>query len=159
MSSIRQRANELYQQHLHLRDSNYTLFRRTIMDQLQTEFDVSVASAATHFNTARQQAQPAPAVSGHRRIRQARGSRPDRSLKPDGECYSVMELVDDESGTFIVGRYRSFLDLESAQLHYQQRFTAWPAAVWVLVQGLGPNSGDPYRLDAGERELQRYPTL
>lgn len=162
MSSIRERALALFREHQHMMDTNYTEFRRTVMRAIGEEFSVSVASQATHFNTARLTVagllNPDTATpKGVRVVRQARGQRADKSIADDLSCFAVLELVGEGGSEPVVGRYRSFLSQAEAEQHYQQRFTAWPGSIWVLVRGLGPNSGDPYRLEPGEQELQRYP--
>jgi len=159
VSSHRERAIEIYQQHQALLTTDRRLFRKTVMDQLQSELKISVASAATHYNSARQHFNPdtaAPADPTVRVIRPGGTVRKKAAIKPDDQCYAVMELTADGSGSTVVGRYRSFLERTPAENYYQTRMVTWPNSTWVLVNGLGPNSGDPYRLSAGERELRRY---
>ncbi len=159
MPTTRERAIEIYQQHRALLDQDRRLFRKTVMDQLQSELGISLPSAATHYNTARQHFSPATdtATTQTRVVRPGRGTGGrGTAVKPDNQCYAVIELVADDSGSTVVGRYRSFLDREPAEQTYQQRVIAWPQSNWVMIRGLGPNSGDPYRLDSGEVELRRY---
>lgn len=159
MASHRERAIEIYQQHCALLDQDRRLFRKTVMDQLQSELGISLPSAATHYNTARQHFNPALATTADPAVRVVRpGGTPRKktAVKPDDQCYAVIEITADSSGTAVVGRYRSFLERPEAENYYQTRMVTWPGSTWVLVNGLGPNSGDPYRLEAGERELRRY---
>lgn len=49
MATAKERAVELYNQHIALATTDGRLFRKTVMDTLQTEFNCSVA-AATEYN-------------------------------------------------------------------------------------------------------------
>jgi hypothetical protein len=39
---------------------------------------------------------------------------------------------------------------------FDEKIEAWPTKSWVLIQGLGPNSGEIFRLEAGEKEIKRF---
>jgi hypothetical protein len=55
-----------------------------------------------------------------------------------------------------VGRYQSFLAQGDASETFDAKCEAWPASHWIMIQGLGPNFGDTFKLDIGEREIKRY---
>lgn len=155
MSSIKDRALEIYNQHLHLAATDGRLFRKTVMDQLMLEFNASLASVATHYNNCKKQAAPveglgrAPAPKG---LRKPGGKgKKQEDLQDDNECFTVIEIRDGS-----VGRCQSFLLQGDASEKFDQKVEAWPKSTWVLIQGLGPNSGDTYKLETGEREIKRY---
>lgn len=75
-----------------------------------------------------------------------------KDLQPDDECYSILEILQES----IVGRCQSFLTEDEARDKFNKKCALWPNTMWVLIKGLGPNSGDKYKLEAGEIELQCY---
>jgi hypothetical protein len=155
--SAKDRAVEIFNQHIALAATDCRLFRKTVMDQLKAETGCSQAAAATHYNTAKK---AAPIVKGLGRSTPARTARKTPTGKaidtvPDNECFSVMELVQGESG-MSVGRYQAFLLQGDASEKFDEKVEAWPGKTWVMIQGLGPNSGDNFKLSAGEKEIKRY---
>ena len=153
--NAKQRAVEIYNAHLELAKTDGRLFRKTVMDQLMAETGCSLAAAATHYNNAKK----AAPVEGLGRAAAPKGlKKPGSStkgkkeeLQDDNECFSVLEIVGGN-----VARCQSFLTQGDASEKYDEKVVAWPKSTWVLIQGLGPNSGDAYKLDAGEREVKRY---
>ena len=155
------RATELFMENLELSKTDQTAFRRKVMHTLIAEFSVdgrvmSIASAATLYNNAKKAAEQAGLVQGLGRTKPktacSTGSnkpckRDKQDLVPDDQCYTVLELVDGN-----VGRCRSFLSEEDAREHLRMRRST-TATEWKLIQGLGPNSGDVYRLGIEEKEL------
>lgn len=157
--NAKERALELYQQHLELAKTDGRRFRKMIMETLQTEYPgMSVASAATHYNNAKK-ANPveglgrAPVPAGVRKPG-GRGKKQE-PLQDDNDCFSVLELRQVENTT-TVARCQSFAFQGEAGETFDRKVESWPGSVWVLIQGLGPNSGDNYRLEPGEREIKRY---
>lgn len=151
--NIKQRAFEIYKQHIELAKTDGRLFRKTVMAQIQTETGCTEASAATAYNWAKKSMPVeglgrAPVSANVRkpvaRVRPA-------AVKPDNECYSVIEIVDG-----LVGRYQSFELQGDASERFDERVEAFPNTTWVLIQGLGPNHGDNYRLEPDEAEIKRY---
>ena len=66
--SAKDRAVELYNQHIELAITDGRLFRKTVMDTLMLETGCTLAAAATHYNSAKKLAAPVeglgrPAVS------------------------------------------------------------------------------------------------
>ena len=157
MSTIKERALEIYNEHLHLAATDGRLFRKTVMEQLMKEFNASTASVATHYNNCKK----AVPVNGLGRatvakgVRKSTGKGKDKGLVPDNECFTVIELVPTESN-FTVGRCQSFLLQGDASEKFDEKVAAWPGISWAMIQGLGPNSGENFKLDAGEKEIKRY---
>lgn len=122
------------------------------------EFNASIASAATHYNNCKK-AVPveglgrAPVAKGVRKMGGQKAKKED--LIPDNDCFSVLELVP-SGNEYTVGRCQSFILQGDASEKFDQKVEAWPASNWVMIQGLGPNAGDTYKLDAGEKEIKRY---
>lgn len=157
--NAKERALALYQEHIELAKTDGRLFRKTIMETLQKEFPgMSVAGAATHYNNAKK-ANPveglgrAPVPAGVRRPG-GRGKKQEPMLD-DNECFSVLELVG-EADALSVARCQSFAFQGEAGETFERKAESWPNSIWVLIQGLGPNSGDSYRLEPGEKEIRRY---
>jgi hypothetical protein len=155
--SIKERAMEVYNQHLHLAATDGRLFRKTVMEQLAKEFNASIASVATHYNNCKK----AVPVAGLGRavlpkgVRKASSKGKDKAVVPDNECFTVIELIPTENGQN-VGRCESFLLQGDASEKFDARKNFWPSSAWVMIQGLGPNSGETYKLGIGEKELKRY---
>ncbi len=156
--NAKERALEIYNQHLALASTDGRNFRKTVMDQLMTETGCSLAAAATHYNNAKK-AVPveglgrAPIPKG---VRKAPGKGKDKALVPDNECFTVLELIPSDGTVFHVGRCQSFIMQGDASEKFDEKVEAWPLISWAMVQGLGPNSGESYKLDAGEKEIKRY---
>lgn len=154
--NTKQRAVEIYQQHIALASTDGKLFRKTVLTQMMAELGISVASAATHYNNCKK-AQPveglgrAPAPKGLKRPGSNRPKADDPEVA-DEDCFSVLEITPDGS----VGRCQFFILQGDASEKFDEKVEAWPMCSWVMIQGLGPNSGDTYKLGAGEREIKRY---
>jgi hypothetical protein len=155
--SAKDRAIELYEQHIALASTDGRLFRKTVMDTLQAEFNCSVAAAATHYNHAKL-AHPveglgrAPVAKG---VRKASNKTKPAELQADNECFAVIELVQ-EGNDAVVGRCLTFLMQGDASEAFDSKIVNWPNSSWVMIQGLGPNHSETYKLDAGEKEIKRY---
>jgi len=157
--NAKERAIEIYKQHIELASTDGRLFRKTVMDQLMAETGCSLAAAATHYNNAKKQTPVeglgrAPVAKGVRKMGGAKAKK-DEDLVPDDECFSVLELVRAGSD-MVVGRCQSFILQGDASEKFDDKVEAWPNSSWVMIQGLGPNSGDTFKLDAGEKEIKRY---
>jgi len=152
------RALEIYQQHIGLATTNGRSFRKTVMDQIMAETGCSLAAAATHYNNAKN-ANPVAGLGRapvSKNIRKPGASKSKaKEVVPDDECYSVLELIKNE-GAVCVGRCQSFEFQGEAGEKFDEKVAAWPNSTWVVIRGLGPNSGDNYKLSAGEKELKRY---
>jgi hypothetical protein len=157
--NAKERALEIYNHHLALASADGRGFRKTVMDQLMEETGCTLAAAATHYNNAKK-AVPveglgrAPAPKGIRKPGASKGK--SKELVPDEECFSVLELVTAESGAVAVGRCQSFLLQGDASETYDNKVNSWPNSNWVLIQGLGPISGESYKLTEGEKEIKRH---
>jgi hypothetical protein len=155
MMNAKDRAVEIFNSHIALAASDGRLFRKTVMEQLKDETGCSQAAAATHYNNAKKLADP---IEGLGRVPQAAGVR-KMSLKgkkeietiPDNECFSVIEVV---AGA--VRRTQSFDTQGNASENFDERVMYRPETTWLLIQGLGPNSGDSFKLEAGEKEIKRH---
>ena len=155
--NAKERAVEIYKQHLALAGTDGRSFRKTVMDQLMQETGCSLAAAATHYNNAKK-AQPvdglgrAPVAKG---VRKASSKAKPNDLQADNDCFTVVELVKN-SNEYTVGRCQSFLLQGDASETFDSKVEAWPKSTWVMIQGLGPNHGDTFKLDSGEKEVKRY---
>ena len=155
--NAKERALEIYNDHLALAAVDGRGFRKTVMDQLMAETGCSLAAAATHYNNAKKAAPVeglgrAPMPKG---LRKPGGKGKAQEVVPDNECFSVIELVPTENGA-TVGRCQAFLLQGDASEAFDEKISWGPAREWVLIQGLGPNHGDNFKLDAGEKEIKRY---
>jgi hypothetical protein len=154
--NAKQRAVEIYTQHIALATTDGRQFRRTVMDQLMSETGCSLAAAATHYNNAKKNHAPveglgrAPVSAGLRKPGAGRGRTLDTT--PDDQCFTVLELTKD--GT--VGRMQSFEFQGIAGEEFESKCRMWPNASWVMIQGLGPNPGNDFQLGEGEKEIRRY---
>lgn len=151
--NAKERAVEIYNQHLALASADGRGFRKTVMDQLMAETGCSLAAAATHYNNAKKAAPVdglgrAPVPKG---VRKASGKGKDKEVVPDNECFTVIEVVDGN-----VGRCQSFLTQGDASEKFDQKVSFRPDQQWVMIQGLGPNSGDTFKLESGEKEIKRH---
>lgn len=156
--NAKQRALEIYNQHIALAATDGRLFRKTVMDQLMAETGCSLAAAATHYNNAKKTAPVeglgrAPVTKGARKISVGKGKTAE--LVPDNECFAVIELVTNNDET-VVGRTQSFIYQGEAGEVFEDKVEAWPKSTWVMIQGLGPNSGEVYKLEPGEKEIRSY---
>lgn len=156
--NAKQRAVEIYQQHIALASTNGKAFRKTVMDQLMSETGCSLAAAATHYNNAKK---AGPVVEGLGRAAVPKGVRKmpkGKVVEPevdDNDCFTVLEILE-EGNTKTVGRTHSFEGLGQAKIKWGECLTRSPNAHWVLIQGLGPNHGDNFKLDTGEKMLQEH---
>lgn len=155
--NAKERAIEIYNQHLALASTDGRSFRKTVMDQLMAETGCSLAAAATHYNNAKKAAPVeglgrAPVPKG---VRKPGGKGKTQDVQPDNECFSLIELVPASNGV-TVGRCQAFLLQGDASEAFDEKISWKPAREWVMIQGLGPNHGDTFKLDAGEKEVKRY---
>lgn len=150
---------EIYAKHLHLASTDGRLFRKTVMDEIMERTQCSLAASATYYNNCKK----AAPVEGLGRAPAPKGVQKPGSKKPkaddpevaDDDCFSVLELVQ-RDGNIQVGRCQSFVMQGDASEKFDDKVVAWPTCSWVMIKGLGPNSGDTYKLGAGEKEIKRY---
>ena len=145
--TAKQRAVEVFNANLDMIPVDQTLFRRTVMQTLVTEFMISNATAATHYNNAKKLAEKNGAVSGLGRVAAMRDRSKD-TIIPESECFTITEVIDN-----IVTRTQSFVSEQSAREKLAERRKAKVPTDWKLISGLGPNVGDTYKLSVGEVEL------
>src|SRR4051812_27675338 len=146
------RAAELYKEYIALASTDGRLFRKTVMDTLMAETGCTLAAAATHYNYAKKGTPVeglgrAPVPAG---VRKATGKAKPAELQADNQCFTVIELVND-GADITVGRCQTFLMQGDASETFDYRITNWPKCAWVLIQGIGPNHGDTYRLESDEK--------
>ena len=155
-SSNHVRALEIYNQHIALASTDGRLFRKTVREQLMAETGCSDAAASTYYNNCKKASAPveglgrAPVPKGLRKPGSAK-VKDEEELQDDNDCFTVMELIE---GT--VCRCVSFLLQGDASECFDTKIDLWPTSDWVMIQGLGPNSGDKFKLEAGEKEIKRY---
>lgn len=151
-------AAEIYTAHLAMASQDGRGFRKKVMTEIQQRTGCSVAASATYYNNCKK-AQPveglgrAAPAAGVRRMAGRTG--PAVDVVPDEQCFSVIELLD-QQGVATVGRCQSFLMQGDASEKFDDKVLAWPNSSWVLIQGLGPNHGDNFKLSQGEKEIRRY---
>jgi len=155
--NAKQRACEIYKEHILLAAADGKSFRKNVMDQLMAETGCSLASASTHYNNAKKLAP----VEGLGRQGVSKGARKVSPTKarapesiPDNECFSVVEVNKDK-----VGRTQSFTIQGDASEAFDSKIEVWPRSTWIMIQGLGPNGGDTFELEEGEKEIKRYTPL
>lgn len=160
--NVKDCAVELFNQHIALATQDGRLFRKTVMDELKEKTGCSQATAATNYNYAKKMAAPIAGLGrspASKTLQKAGGSTKQViEIQDDNDCFSVLELFKNGS-TEVVGRCQSFLIQGDASESFDKKIEAWPKSTWVLIQGLGPNHNEQYRLDAGEREVKRYPDI
>jgi hypothetical protein len=151
------RAVEIYAKHIALASIDGRLFRKTVMDEIMEVCECSLAASATFYNNAKK----AAPVEGLGRAPMPKGVRKPGSkgkaqdVQPDNECFSLIELVPSTNGD-TVGRCQAFLIQGDASEAFDEKVIWTPAREWVMIQGLGPNHGDTFKLEAGEKEIKRY---
>ena len=154
--NAKERATEIYTQHLALAAANGKGFRKTVMDQLMTETGCSLAAAATHYNNAKKLG---PVVIGLGRaavpktLRKMSKGKPEELEVEELDCFTVIEVVE-EGTNKTVGRTHAYEGLGLARIKYRECISRHPGSTWVLMQGLGPIHGDGYKLETGEAELE-----
>jgi len=163
MSNAKLRAIEIYAQHIALASTDGRLFRKTVREQLMAETGCSDPAASTHYNNAKKDYEAKHGtIEGLGRAPQAAGVRkmnkgtPAQQEQSDEECYTVLELTPVES-LITVGRTHSFEGLGLARIKFKEMIARHPKSKWKLILGLGPNSGDSYKLAADEKILVEYP--
>ena len=155
MTTNKDTAVEIYAKHIALASTDGRLFRKTVMDEIMATCGCTLAAAATFYNNAKKGATPveglgrAPVPKG---VRKPGGKgKTQVQLQDDNDCFSVIEIVDGN-----VARCQAFLMQGDASETFDSKSEAWPRSTWVMIQGLGPNSGDTFKLEAGEKEIKRY---
>lgn len=163
------RIIEIYAQHIGLAQGctdGGRVFRKTVREQLMQEIPgTSDSAASTHYNHAKLdwESKHGP-IAGLGRAAVPKGVRKPTSkakpeeLQPDDECFAVIELVQN-GNDLTVGRCQTFLAQGDASEHFDSKIVNWPNSSWVMIQGLGPLHGETYKLDAGEKEIKRYPAM
>ena len=149
--SIKTRALEIYNQHLDLANIDGKAFRRTVMNQIQLEFNCTISSAATAYNNAKKSS-PKIAGLGRENKTKIQKEKKSKTIQNDNDCYSVLELI---NNSMTVGRTESFLTQDLANSKYIEQIRNYPNSNWVLIQGLGPNPDEQFYLLPGEREICR----
>lgn len=158
--NAKERAVQLYQQHIALASTDGRLFRKTVMDTLMAETGCSITSAATHYNNAKK-ANPveglgrAPAPAGLVKAGGTKKSKTDDPDVDDDDCFAVIELVNLD-GEQTVGRYQSFILQGDASEKFDEKVVNWPARAWVMIKGLGPNHGNTFKLGTNEKIIKQY---
>jgi len=160
--NAKQRAVELYNEHIALASTDGRLFRKTVMDTLMAETGCSLAAAATHYNNAKKGSAPieglgrAAAPAGLKKPGSTSTKPKEGELQDENDCFTVIELVPAGPNSYSVGRTQSFLLQGDASEKFDEKVNYWPLCHWVMIQGIGPNHSDSFKLDAGEKEIKVY---
>ena len=160
MTTAKERAVELYNQHIALASTDGRGFRKLVMDTLMEETGCSLAAAATHYNNAKKAAPVeglgrAPAPKGLVKPGATKKHKGNDTEVDDDDCFAVIELVN-RDGDQSVGRYQSFILQGDASEKFDEKVEAWPHTAWVMIKGLGPNHGDTFKLGSGEKMIKKY---
>lgn len=159
MSGIKARALEIYTSHLALIEISGTTFRKTVIQQFMKEFDVSLASASTHYNNCKKSSAPVEGLGRapiSKNVRRPGGKgKVQEAIQDDNECFTVIELLQHIQGE-TVGRCYSHCLQGDASEEFDKRIQYNPPNVWVIIQGLGPLHGEEFKLNSGEVEIKRY---
>jgi hypothetical protein len=123
------------------------------------ETGCSLAAAATHYNNAKK-ANPVEGLGRPVNNKVQRKTSPNRAkseqILPDNECFTVVELVQHDGSDMVVGRCQSFELQGDASEKFDEKVEAHPECTWLLIQGLGPNHGDVFKLEPDEKEIKRH---
>lgn len=155
----KEKAAEIYTKHLTLATSDGRLFRKTVMDEIMVALTCSLAASATFYNNCKKAAVP---IEGLGRVATVTAIRKPSTngkkgdvIQADNDCFTVLELLKHKDGT-TVARTRSFLMQGDASESFDDRVQYTPSTTWLLIQGLGPLSGESFKLQQGEKEIKRY---
>lgn len=155
--SAKEKAMEIYNANLALASTDGRSFRKTVMDAIMSDIGCSLAAAATYYNNCKK-AVPVEGLGrpvASKGVQRAGGKGKKDELVADNECFTVIELVPSGDG-YNVGRCQSFLIQGDASEKFDEKASYTPMNPWVMIQGLGPLSGEAYKLGAGEEEIKRY---
>lgn len=158
--NAKQRALELFQAHIALAAIDGRAFRKLVMTQLMQDTGCTTAAAATHYNTAKKSVAPVEglgrAVAGPGVRKMGTTARQHEELQADDECFSVVEVLKHGNNETTVGRCRSHLLQGDASEDFDARVMYRPNTTWIMIRGLGPNTGDNFKLSPTEEEIKRY---
>jgi hypothetical protein len=149
----KEKATRIYEQHIALASTDGRLFRRTVREQIMAELPCSGAAASTYYNNCKKAHDPieglgrAPMPKGVRKA----GKPGKEQLQDDNDCFTVIEVINDK-----VARCKSFLMQGDASESFDSKIETWPNVKWVMIQGLGPISGDEFKLEPGEKIIKQY---
>lgn len=154
--STKETTIDIWNKHLTMATTDGHSFRRTVIDEIMSTLGCTRAAASTLYNNCKK---TSPSVEGLGRTvktsTMTKTNKDKEQLLDDNECYTVIELLrhkDDMS----VGRCRSYLFQGEASEDFDMRVNYRPTKTWVMIKGLGPISGDTYKLQTGEVEIKRY---
>jgi hypothetical protein len=155
MMDNKEASTLIYAKYLHLASQDGRLFRKTVMEEIMATMGVTVASAATYYNNCKKAAPVEglgrPTVTkGARKVTVGKAGKA-QDIIPDNECFTVLEIVGG-----CVGRTQAFVLQGEASEAFDGRVRTWPRSEWILIQGLGPNAGDTYKLETDEKEIKGY---
>lgn len=159
MTSNKDIAMNIYLESSNLAEQDKKNFRKTVMEKIMFATGCSLAASATYYNNCKKSIPingVGRTVSG-RVVKKSSGKNELQvELQPDNECFTVIELVEDDDGNEIVGRCQSFLTQGDASEHFDERVHLFGKSKWMMIQGLGPNSGDTFKLSLDEKEIKRH---
>lgn len=153
-------CTEIFLKHIDMATKDGKIFRRLVMEEMKVVLPCSQSAAATNYNNCKKAYGPieglgrAPLPKGARRM--GKGNSQDTDI-PDNDCFTVIELIPIGDDNFSVGRCQSFIMQGDASELFDLRIQTFPNNRWIMIQGLGPNHGDYYKLAAEETEIKRYP--
>lgn len=159
MATNKEVSTTIYQKHIALASTDGRLFRKTVMDEIMTTCNCSLAASATFYNNCKKAAAPVEGLGRAPVSKSVRkpgaGKKNVEEVQDDNECFTVIELLN-HGNDVTVGRCRSHLLQGDASEEFDDRIKYTPVNVWLLIRGLGPLHGETFKLSAGEEEIKRY---
>ena len=155
----KEQAVLIYNKHIALASTDGRLFRKTVMDEIMVACSCTLAASATFYNNAKKAAPVeglgrAPVAKGVRKM-VTKGKVED--IVPDDECFTVIELTADPIDvTPTVVATQSFILQGDASESFDEKIQTWPHSNWNMITGLGPNPGETYKLEMGEKVIKYY---
>lgn len=162
---------EIFMQHIALAKTNGQVFRKTVMTQIMSDIGCSNASAATRYNDVlklmrvnepdlveglgRQPRSGVHQTSDQPRATRARATDPDDDDEDCEAVFTVLEVIT-RGGREWVGRTQCFIMQGDASECFDSRVSGWPGSGWVLISGMGPMHGEPFRLRYTDRLIKRH---
>jgi hypothetical protein len=154
-------AIKVFKSHLALAQDSPTKFKNTVINEIIKTLDCGLRVATAFYNEAVKQTPKSIKLvripvkkfiikDKHSKVEtvEVESSEPE-----DADCYTVFEIVGQ-----VVGRTKSFSTKGEATKDFSFRVTYWPDSIWLMIKGLGRNSGEEYRVERKMKwELKHIP--
>ena len=147
------RAQQLFSEHIELAHAGKGKeFRRIILNTLVKEYNCTISSAATAYNSAKKNSPPIeglgrpPIPSG---VVKFGTDYIAPALQDENECFTVVEVINGN-----VCRSQSFLMQGDCSEEFDMKVLHHPKSNWYMIKGLGPNPIDNFILEEGEEIIK-----